>query len=70
MDFTTTEEYLTENDALFVCTDGVHDVMEGGEWLPLKADMELRTWLLNIKASLDSKQAYDNVSMVLVRAKI
>ena len=70
MDFTTTEEYLTENDALLVCTDGVHDVMECGEWLPLKADMELRTWLLNIKASLDSKQAYDNVSMVLVRAKI
>lgn len=44
--------------------------MECGEWLPLKADMELRTWLLNMKASLDSKQAYDNVSMVLVRAKI
>lgn len=70
MDFTRTEEYLTENDALLVCTDGVHDVMECGEWLPLKVDMELRTWLLNMKASLDSKQAYDNVSMVLVRAKI
>jgi protein phosphatase len=70
MDFTKTEEYLTENDALLVCTDGVHDVMECGEWLPLKADMELRTWLLDMKASLVSKQAYDNVSMVLVRAKI
>lgn len=70
MDFTRAEEYLTENDALLVCTDGVHDVMECGEWLPLKADVELRTWLLNMKASLDSKQAYDNVSMVLVRAKI
>lgn len=70
MEFTRVEEYLTENDALLVCTDGVHDVMECGQWLPLKADMELRTWLLNMKASLDSKQAYDNVSMVLVRAKI
>jgi serine/threonine protein phosphatase PrpC len=70
MDFTTTEEYLTENDALLVCTDGVHDVMECREWPALKVDMELRTWLLNMKASLDSKQAYDNVSMVLVRAKI
>ncbi len=69
MDFTRTVEYLTQNDALLVCTDGVHDVMECGEWLPLKADMELRTWLLNMKASLVSKQAYDNVSMVLVRAK-
>ena len=70
MDYTTTEEYLTENDALLVCTDGVHDVMECREWPALKVDMELRAWLLNMKASLDSKQAYDNVSMVLVRAKI
>lgn len=70
MDFTTTEEYLTENDALLVCTDGVHDVMECREWPALKVNMELRAWLLNMKASLDSKQAYDNVSMVLVRAKI
>ncbi|WP_180042786.1 MULTISPECIES: PP2C family serine/threonine-protein phosphatase [unclassified Acinetobacter] len=70
MDFTTTEEYLTQHDALLVCTDGVHDVMECREWPPLKVDMELRAWLLDMKASLDSKQAYDNVSMVLVRAKI
>jgi len=70
MDFTTAEEFLTQNDALLVCTDGVHDVMECTEWPPLKVDMELRTWLLNMKASLDSKQAYDNISMVLVRAKI
>lgn len=70
MDFTTTAEYLTENDALLVCTDGVHDVMECREWPALKVNMELRVWLLNMKASLDSKQAYDNVSMVLVRAKI
>ena len=69
-DFTTTEEYLTENDALLVCTDGVHDVMECTEWPALKVDMELRAWLLDMKASLDSKQAYDNVSMILVRAKI
>ncbi len=70
MDFTIAEEFLTQNDALLVCTDGVHDVMECTEWPPLKVDMELRTWLLNMKASLDSKQAYDNISMVLVRAKI
>ena len=70
MDFTTTEEYLTDNDALLICTDGVHDVMECGEWPALKVDMELRAWLLDMKASLDSKQAYDNVSMILVRAKI
>lgn len=70
MDFTTIEEYLTANDALLVCTDGMHDVMECGEWPALKVDMELRVWLLDMKASLDSKQAYDNVSMVLVRAKI
>lgn len=69
MNFTTTEEYLTENDALLVCTDGVHDVMECREWPALKVEMELRTWLLNMQASLDSKKAYDNVSMVLVRAK-
>lgn len=70
MDFTTTEEYLTQHDALLVCTDGVHDVMECREWPALKVDMELGAWLLDMKASLDSKQAYDNVSMVLVRAKI
>lgn len=69
MDFTIAEEFLTQNDALLVCTDGVHDVMECTEWPPLKVDMDLRTWLLNMKASLDSKQAYDNISMVLVRAK-
>lgn len=69
MDFTTTEEYLTENDALLVCTDGVHDVMECMKWPTLKADMELRMWLLEMKELLDSKQAYDNASMVLVRAK-
>ncbi|MDN8251576.1 serine/threonine protein phosphatase, partial [Acinetobacter baumannii] len=49
---------------------GVHDVMECTEWPALKVDMELRAWLLDMKASLDSKQAYDNVSMILVRAKI
>ena len=70
MDFTTAEEFLTQNDALLVCTDGVHDVMECREWPALKVNMELRAWLLNMKASLDSKQAYDNISMVLVRAKI
>jgi PPM family protein phosphatase len=69
MDFTIAEEFLTQNDALLVCTDGVHDVMECTEWPPLKVDMDLRTWLLNMKASLDSKQAYDNISIVLVRAK-
>ncbi len=70
MDFTIAEEFLTQNDALLVCTDGVHDVMECTEWSPLKVDMELRTWLLEMKELLNFKQAYDNVSMVLVRAKI
>ncbi|MEG0603685.1 MAG: protein phosphatase 2C domain-containing protein [Acinetobacter sp.] len=69
-DFTIAEEFLTQNDALLVCTDGVHDVMECTEWPPLKADIELRMWLLEMKALLHLKQAYDNVSMVLVRAKI
>jgi len=69
MDFTIAEEFLTQNDVLLVCTDGVHDVMECTEWPSLKADMELRTWLLEMKELLHSKQAYDNVSMVLVRAK-
>lgn len=70
IDFTTTEEYLTDNDALLICTDGVHDVMECREWPALKVDMELRTWLLEMKQLLYLKQAYDNVSMVLVRTKI
>ena len=70
MDFTIAEEFLTQNDALLVCTDGVHDVMECTEWPPLIVDMELRTWLLEMKELLHLKQAYDNVSMVLVRAKI
>lgn len=70
MDFTIAEEFLTQNDALLVCTDGVHDVMECPEWPPLRVDMELRTWLLEMKELLHLKQAYDNVSMVLVRAKI
>ncbi len=68
MEFSTTEEYLTDGDALLVCTDGVHDVMECTEWPPLRTDMELRTWLFEIKELLNLKQAYDNVSMVLVRA--
>ena len=70
MDFTTAEEFLTQNDVLLVCTDGVHDVIECTEWPSLKVDMELRTWLLEMKELLHFKQAYDNVSMVLVRAKI
>lgn len=48
----------------------LHDVMECMKWPTLEADMELRMWLLEMKELLDSKQAYDNVSMVLVRAKI
>ena len=70
MDFTIAEEFLTQNDVLLVCTDGVHDVMECTEWPTLKVDMELRTWLLEMKELLHLNQAYDNVSMILVRAKI
>lgn len=69
-EFTCKEEFLTQNDALLVCTDGVHDVVECTGWPPLKVDMELRTWLLEMKELLHLKQVYDNVSMILVRATI
>ncbi|MEG2358082.1 PP2C family protein-serine/threonine phosphatase [Acinetobacter sp.] len=61
------EEYLTPDDALLLCTDGLHDVMECHEWPALQADMALKEWLKMMKQMLEERKAYDNASMVLVR---
>ncbi|WP_374296419.1 PP2C family serine/threonine-protein phosphatase [Acinetobacter sp.] len=68
-EFPPKEEYLTDEDALLICSDGVHDILECSNWLPLCAEVPLKTWLMEMKTALHQKYAYDNVSMILIRLK-
>ncbi len=61
------EEYLTENEAIVLCSDGVHDILECNEWPLLQPNQSLKQWLLQIKNKLAHSQAYDNVSIIIVR---
>jgi serine/threonine protein phosphatase PrpC len=66
-EFSPQEEYLTEEDALLICSDGVHDILECDTWQPLLAETSLKTWLMEMKNALYQHHAYDNVSMILIR---
>lgn len=61
------EEYLLENEAVVLCSDGVHDILECDQWPLLQPNQSLKEWLLQIKNKLAHSQAYDNVSIVIVR---
>lgn len=61
------EEYLTENEAIVLCSDGVHDILASHAWPDLAPDMSLKTWLMNMKDLLDQLQAYDNSSIIIAR---
>jgi serine/threonine protein phosphatase PrpC len=61
------EEYLLENEAVVLCSDGVHDILECNQWSLLQPNQSLKEWLLQIKNKLAHSQAYDNVSIVIVR---
>ena len=66
-EFPPKEEYLTDEDALLICSDGVHDILECDTWQPLFAETSLKTWLIKMKTALYQHHAYDNVSMILIR---
>ena len=66
-EFSPQEEYLTDEDALLICSDGVHDILECDTWQPLLAETSLKTWLMEMKNALYQHHAYDNVSMILIR---
>ena len=66
-EFSPKEEYLVEGDALLICSDGVHDVLECSHWQPLMPETSLKTWLLEMKTTLHQNHAFDNVSMILIR---
>ena len=66
-EFSPKEEYLVEGDALLICSDGVHDVLECNHWKPLMPETPLKTWLLEMKTALHQNHAFDNVSMILIR---
>lgn len=66
-EFSPKEEYLVEGDALLICSDGVHDVLECHHWQPLVPETPLKTWLLEMKTALHQNHAFDNVSMILIR---
>ncbi|ENU87165.1 PP2C family protein-serine/threonine phosphatase [Acinetobacter sp. CIP 102129] len=66
-EFSPKEEYLVEGDALLICSDGVHDVLECNHWKPLMPETPLKTWLLEMKTTLHQNHAFDNVSMILIR---
>ena len=58
---------MVEGDALLICSDGVHDVLECNHWKPLMPETPLKTWLLNMKTALHQNHSFDNVSMILIR---
>lgn len=66
-EFSPKEEYLVEGDALLICSDGVHDVLECHDWQPLMPETPLKTWLCHMKTALHQNHAFDNVSMILIR---
>ena len=66
-EFSPKEEYLVVGDALLICSDGVHDVLECNHWKPLMPETPLKTWLLNMKTALHQNHSFDNVSMILIR---
>lgn len=61
------EEYLTEHEAILLCSDGVHDILASHAWPDLAPDMPLKTWLMNMKDQLNQLKAYDNSSIVIAR---
>lgn len=63
------EEYLTENEAIVLCSDGVHDILECHEWPLLNPTISIKDWLKQIKIKLEHCKAYDNVSIIVVRLK-
>ncbi|MNT50197.1 hypothetical protein D3C72_1871050 [compost metagenome] len=63
------EEYLTENEAIVLCSDGVHDVLKCNEWPSLDAELSLKNWLNLIKIELEKRQAYDNASIITIRLR-
>lgn len=63
------EEYLTENEAIVLCSDGVHDILECHEWPLLTPHISIKDWLKQIQIKLEHCKAYDNVSIIVVRLK-
>ncbi|TXJ10536.1 MAG: serine/threonine protein phosphatase [Acinetobacter sp.] len=66
-EFSPKEQYLTDGDALLICSDGVYDVLQCSDWQPLLPETTLKTWLIEMKNALNQKYAFDNVSMILIR---
>jgi len=58
---------LSTNNALLICTDGVHDVLGCGHWPAFDKEVTHKDWLTSMKKLLSQHDAYDNVSMVLLR---
>ena len=58
---------LSSHDALLICTDGVHDVLACTQWPNFAPNHDHKSWLTSMKKLLTQHQAYDNVTMVLIR---
>lgn len=60
---------LLTNNALLICTDGVHDVLNCRCWPGFDKEVTHKEWLTSMKKLLSQPDinAYDNVSMVLLR---
>ena len=61
------EQYLTENEALVICTDGIYQSLACQHWPMLQPNMPLADWLLELKALLEQQQPDDNASVLIVR---
>lgn len=60
---------LLTNNALLICTDGLHDVLGVRLWPYFDKEVTHKEWLTSMKKILSQPDvdAYDNVSMVLLR---
>lgn len=61
------EQFLTENEALVICTDGIYQSLACSHWPLLQPNLSLANWLLQLKEKLEQHKPYDNASIVIVR---
>lgn len=60
---------VSSGDCLFVCTDGVHDLVSCDEWQGIDEHTDLQDWLKKLRKQIYASEgrAYDNATTILVR---
>ena len=60
---------VSSGDCLFVCTDGVHDLVLCDEWQGIDKHTDLQEWLKQLRKQIYASKgrAYDNATAILVR---